>query len=131
MSIIRYEFNDGTVNEIEVSGELYAVHEQLLQQEKRNHWRNTRRHVSLNYLNENGIDFEDIDGDCLTALIKQEDNEMLHNAIAGLPCKQRELVERVFFENMTTVEIAKIEGVTQSAISHRFAAVFKKLKKLL
>ena len=54
-----HKFVDGTTNAIEVTDELYLIHLQLVQMEKRNHWRETRRHTSLNYLIENGIDFED------------------------------------------------------------------------
>ena len=57
MQTIKYVFADGTTSEIEVTDEVYALHLQLLQEEKRNHWRETRRHISLDYLNENGIDF--------------------------------------------------------------------------
>ena len=55
MQKIKYEFADGTTSEIEVTDELYALHLELVQQEKRNHWKETRRHISLNYLTENGI----------------------------------------------------------------------------
>lgn len=53
------------MNTVEVTEELYNIHLELLQQEKRNHWRETRRHTSLNYLFENGIDFEDKSADTL------------------------------------------------------------------
>ena len=37
MQKIKYEFADGTTSEIEVTDEIYALHLQLLQEEKRNH----------------------------------------------------------------------------------------------
>lgn len=58
MQTIKYIFADGTISEIEVTDEFYTIYAELMQQEKRNHWKETRRHVSLNYLLENGIDFE-------------------------------------------------------------------------
>ena len=57
MQTIKYIFADGTTSEIEVTDEFYALYAELVQQEKRNHWKETRRHISLDYLNENGIDF--------------------------------------------------------------------------
>ena len=57
MQTIRYIFSDGTTSEIEVTDEFYTLYAELVQQEKRNHWKETRRHISLEYLNENGIDF--------------------------------------------------------------------------
>ena len=46
MQTIKYTFADGTTSEIEVTDELYALHLVLVQQEKRNHWKETRRHIS-------------------------------------------------------------------------------------
>ncbi len=37
MQVIIYKFVDGTTNEIEVTDELYLIHLQLVQMEKRNH----------------------------------------------------------------------------------------------
>ncbi len=50
MQKIKYEFADGTTSEIEVTDEIYALHLELVQQEKRNHWKETRRHTSLSTL---------------------------------------------------------------------------------
>lgn len=131
MKTIKYEFNDGTISEVEVSDELYAVHEQLLQEEKRNHWKNTRRHISLDYLNEHEIDIEAPDSDPLIVLIRREDKENLNAAIALLSDKQRELVQKVFFDGMTMTAIAEQENMSQQAISKKIAVIYKKLKKLL
>lgn len=78
MQVIIYKFVDGTTNEIEVTDELYLIHLQLVQMEKRNHWRETRRHTSLNYLIENGIDFEDKSADTLAIIIRRENIERVH-----------------------------------------------------
>ncbi len=57
MQTIKYRFADGTTSEIEVTDEFYTLYAELVQQEKRNHWKETRRQISLENLNENGIDF--------------------------------------------------------------------------
>ena len=57
MQTIKYIFSDATTSEIEVTEEFYTLYVELVQQEKRNHWKETRRHISLENLNENGIDF--------------------------------------------------------------------------
>ena len=57
MQTIKYRFADGTASEIEVTEEFYTLYAELVQQEKRNHWKETRLHISLENLNENGIDF--------------------------------------------------------------------------
>ena len=131
MSKIIYKFSDGSISEIEVSDELYALHLQLLQEEKRNFWKETRRHISLNYLNELGVDFEDSQAEVLSTLIRKEDDEKLHKAIAALLPEQQSLVKKVFFEEKTITEIAKAENVGKSAIANRLTRIYIKLEKFL
>lgn len=88
MQTIRYIFADGTASEIEVTDEFYTLYAELVQQEKRNHWKETRRHISLENLNENGIDFASPAADLLSVLIQQEDEKRIHKAMAALSDKQ-------------------------------------------
>ena len=131
MQKIKYTFADGTTSEIEVTDELYALHLQLVQEEKRNHWRETRRHTSLNYLMEMGVDFIDNAADLLTAVELREDDERVHKAIAALSDKQRALLDKVFNQNMSLREIARQTGVSHQALSKQLATIYKKLKKFL
>ena len=131
MQKINYEFADGTTSEIEVTDELYALHLELVQQEKRNHWKETRRHISLNYLSDKGIDIESNAADPLDDCKQRENEERIHNAIKHLSDKQRELAQKVFYDGMTLTAIAKEKGVSQPAITQQLATVIKKLKKLL
>ena len=80
MQTIRYIFSDGTTSEIEVTDEFYTLYAELVQQEKRNHWKETQRHISLENLNENGIDFASPAADLLSVLIQQEDEKQIHTA---------------------------------------------------
>ena len=131
MQKIKYTFADGTTSEIEVTDELYALHLELVQQEKRNHWKETRRHISLNYLTENGIDFEDKAADSLSAYIRREDDERIHNAITTLLPEQQALIKKIFYEGKTITEIAKAENVGKSAIANRLTRIYLKIKKFL
>lgn len=131
MQKIKYTFADGTTSEIEVTDELYAMHLQLLQEEKRNHWRETRRHTSLNYLMELGVDFTDTAAEPFTAVEMREDDERIHNAIAALLPEQQALVKKIFYEGKTITEIAKAENVGKSAIANRLTRIYIKLKKFL
>ena len=88
MQTIKYRFADGTTSEIEVTDEFYTLYAELVQQEKRNHWKETRRHISLDYLNENGIDFASPAADLLSVLIQQEDEKQIHKAMAALSDRQ-------------------------------------------
>ena len=132
MKTIQYKFNDGSISEISVTDELYALHLELLQEEKRNHWKETRRHISLDYLIEQGADIADHrDGDPLSALIEKTDDEKLKNALSYLSDKQRSLIEKVFYNDLSLREIARQTGVSHQALSQQLATIYKKLKKLL
>ena len=131
MQKIKYTFADGTTSEIEVTDEFYALHLQLVQEEKRNHWRETRRHTSLNYLLELGVDFADNAADPFAAVELRENDERIHNALLKLSCRQRELLNKVFNQNMSLREIARQTGVTHQALSKQIATIYKKLKKFL
>lgn len=131
MQVIIYKFVDGTTNEIDVTDELYLIHLQLVQIEKRNHWRETRRHTSLNYLIENGIDFEDKSADTLAIIIRRENIERVHKALLTLSDKRRDLVHKFYYEEMTMRAIARERGVSHSSISQQMATVRKHLQKQL
>ena len=131
MQVIIYKFVDGTTNTVEVTEEIYLIHLELLQQEKRNHWRETRRHTSLYYLIENGIDFEDKSADTLAIIIQRENTERVHKALLTLSDKRRELVHKVFYEEMSYRAIAEQIGVSHSSISQRMKTIRKHLQKQL
>ncbi len=132
MQKIKYEFADGTTSEIEVTDEIYALHEQLANEEKRNNKRETRRHTSLYYFTDMGIDFSDENAaDPFTALIRRDDEERIHKAMEKLSNKQRALLEKVFNQNMSLREIARQTGVSHQALSKQIAVIYKKLKKFL
>ena len=129
MQTIKYRFADGTTSEIEVTDEFYTQYAELVQQEKRNHWKETRRFISLDYLNENGIDFASPAADLLSVLIQQEDEKQIHKAMAALSDKQKRLVQAVFYEGKSLREIARQSGISHQALSKQLATVYKKIKK--
>ena len=115
MKTIQYKFNDGTIKQVCVTDELYALHLELLQEEKRNHWKETRRHISLDYLMEQGADIADGDGDPLSALIEKTDDERIKTALSYLSDKQRALIEKVFYNDLSLRQIARHTGVSHQA----------------
>ena len=131
MQTIKYEFNDGTTSEIEVTDEVYTLHLQLVQEEKRNHWRETRRHISLYYLLENRVDFTDNAADSFTAVELRENDERIKKAITKLLPEQQALIKKIFYEGKTITEIAKAENVGKSAIANRLTRIYIKIKKFL
>ncbi len=131
MQVIIYKFVDGTTNAVEVTEDIYLIHLELLQQEKRNHWKETRRHTSLYYFTDMGIDFEDKRIDIFAEIVRKEDAERVHKALLTLSDKRRDLVRKVFYEEMTMRQIASQTGVSHTAISQRMKTIRKRLQKEL
>ena len=131
MQVIIYKFVDGTTNAVEVTEDIYLIHLELLQQEKRNHWKETRRHTSLYYFTDMGIDFEDKRIDLFAEIVRKENAERVHKALLTLSDKRRDLVRKVFYEEMTMRQIASQTGVSHTAISQRMKTIRKRLQKEL
>ena len=89
----------------------------------------TRRHV---HLSADALDRQMADTmpDVPTALLGADYSE-LHRAIAQLRPQQRELLRRVFWEGVRQAEIARQEGVLESAVSERMRRIYQRLKKFL
>lgn len=132
MQTIKYKFADGTTNEVEVTEDIYLIHLELLQQEKRNHWKETRRHTSLYYFTDMGIDFEDKRSESpLDLYIRKENITSVRNAMSHLTDKRRELIKLAYFQEMSFRAIAKEKGLSKSAISQRMKTIYKHLRKHL
>ena len=101
MQVIIYKFVDGTMNAVEVTDELYLIHLQLTKEEISNNRRETRRHTSLYYFTDMGIDFEDKRIDVFAEIERKENAERVHKALLTLSDKRRELVHKVFYEEMS------------------------------
>ena len=131
MQVIIYKFVDGTTNAVEVTEDIYLMQLELLQQEKRNHWKETRRHTSLYYLIENGTDFEDKRINIFAEIVRKENAERVHKALLTLSNQRRDLVRKVYYEEMTMRQIASQTGVSHTAISQRMKTIRKRLQKEL
>jgi len=123
--VIRYEFCDGTVSEVEVSDALFAVHERIDKRIENGERRETRRHNSLEQLAERR-DTEIIDGrvDVETDYIKSE-----AKLLSMLSDNERELLESVYIDGKTMAEIAREKGVAHSTIKTKIYRILKKLKE--
>ena len=132
MQVIIYKFVDGTTSTVEVTEEIYLIHLELLQQEKRNHWKETRRHTSLYYFTDMGIDFEDKRTESpLELYIRKENIASIRKAMLYLTDKRRDLVRKFYYEEMTMRQIASQESVSHTAISQRMKTIRKRLQKQL
>lgn len=128
MATIKYPINGKDID-VEVTQEFARAFEQLKEEEKNNERRETRRHLSLEALTEEGFQVEDPKADIEDQLYKKLENDILFTAIQSLKPNQRWLIEQVFFLNRTQNDIAKELGVCKQAVNNQILRILKKLKK--
>lgn len=131
MPIINYKFADGHTEEIEVTDEVAAAFEQLEKYEKKVERKETRRHVSLNVLLENGFDFPAESTDILDTLDKQEQEksewqeELCQRQVLKdkkkeifslLTYRQADAYFRHKYLHIKKIEIARYMNVTEGAV---------------
>ena len=126
---IKYNFATETV-EIEVTDDWGSILVDLDRQEYNNNHKETRRHCSLDAYNLDDALFPS-DVDVLRDILKAENDKRLHNAIAKLEPRQQKLIRQVFFEGRGYTDIARAEGLDESAVRHATTRALKKKKKLL
>lgn len=127
---ITYEFVTGEISEVEVDESLGGMLLDLDRQQYNNDQKETRRHFSLNGMDYEGELFasaEDTEGEAE----RREDMARLFSAMEALSQSQRELVEKVYFEERKITDIAREEGVSEAAIRNRLKKIYSRLKKFL
>ena len=99
-------------------------------QQYNNDHKETRRHVSLDGMEYEGELFASV-ADTADEVERREELAQLMRAMEALSPSQRELVQKVFFENQKIVDIAREEGVSHAAIHDRLKRIYKKIKNNL
>ena len=93
------------------------------------HQTETRRHVSIDALDPQGDTLPGA-ADVETDLF-DEDYAELYRSISKLRPQQRELLRKVFWEDMRQIEVARAEGVPGHVIDARMYRIYESLKKKL
>lgn len=115
---IWYRFADGDV-EIEISDEWGEVILDMDRREHKNHRRETRRHISLNMMGEQGVQFAE----------KPSDEMTIFEMLESLPTHQQMLVRRIVILGESLSSIAREEGVSRQAIHDRLGRALKQIMK--
>ena len=128
---MKYEYVTVTSkNTIEIDDTWSSVLMELDRQINNTDQRETRRHISMDAYNlddallPSGTDIE-------AEYERKESIATVTRAISRLLPDQQRLVQQIFFEGISSAEIARCEGVDKSAISHRLRRAIKKLEKNL
>ena len=87
----------------------------------------TRRHCSLDAMQEAGMDLSNEDD----IELPDEKYAELRAVIAQLKPEQQELLRKVFYEEIKQVDIAKSEGVKKASIESRLHTIYKKIRKYM
>ena len=124
---ITYEFVTGEISEVEVDERLGGMLLDLDRQQENNDQKETRRHFSLDGMGYEGELFASAE-DTERAVEHREDMARLYSAMEALSPSQRELVEKVYFEERKITDIAREEGVSHVAVRDRLERIYKKIK---
>ena len=102
----------------------------LDRQQYNNDQKETRRHFSLDGMDYEGEQFASAE-DTEREAVRREDMARLYSAMEVLSPSQRELVEKVYFEERKITDIAREEGVSKQSVHERVQRALKKLEKNL
>lgn len=133
---INYKFLTGERLEIEVDENIGEVIIEMEKMQSRRNRTETRRHNSLEFMQENRdgyrpMQFADNRADVEQIIIHSDEKERLHWAIQKLDRKDSIIVKKYYFEDKTMVEIGKELGITAMAVSKRLKKIPDKIKKVL
>ncbi|RDY30971.1 sigma-70 family RNA polymerase sigma factor [Lachnotalea glycerini] len=133
---ISYEFITGERLEIEVDDNIGEVIIEMEKMQSRRNRAETRRHNSLEFMQENRdgyrpMQFADNRADVEQIIIHSDEKERLHRAIQKLDRKDSIIVKKYYFEDKTMEEIGKELGISAMAVSKRLKKIPDKIKKLL
>ncbi len=128
---ITYEFVTGEKLEVEVRGNVADVSIEIDRDIYNSNQKETRRHNSIESMDDGGFQFKNTDYDIEVKVEKAESEDEVHMAVRTLLPSQQDLIEKVFYKNMKLVDIAADEGVTEAAVRNRLNKIYKKLKKIL
>lgn len=94
-----------------------------------NHHKETRRHVSLEAMNQDG-NLIPATSDVESEIFK-EDYEALYRAISRLKPAQQELLRKVYWQERTQRSVAAEMGSGEDSVSKKLSRIYKKLERYL
>lgn len=90
----------------------------------------TRRHISLDYITDNGHDFDTGEASVLDLMLDAEEYQELSSAIARLPRRQKEALDLYIFQGKTMEETAEIMGCSTPNVHKLVEKSMENLKKM-
>lgn len=131
MAVIKYQFADGSMSEIEVEDEFAKEYEKIEHRESLINRKETGRHQSLNKSMENGFDIADPTADVLKAVERRELNAKIRLALHTLTDRQRTVFCLYTVNELSFREIGEEMNVAKNTVRECYISAIKKLKKFL
>lgn len=133
---INYEFVTGEKFELEVDDSIGEIVIELEVLQSRRNRTETRRHNSLESMQEqqqgrSPRQFVDETVDIEQFVINSDERERLHHAIGLLEDRDRLIILQYYFEDRTMAEIGQKIGISAMAVSKRLKKIPEKLKRLM
>lgn len=129
MAKIKYKFSNGVTKEIEVTEEYAKAYLEIESEsnriEERYKWLARKHETRLDSILDQGGGIEDENADFFEKQYRYED---LYNAISTLSNKQQWLIQQLYFNCRTKIDVAKELGISETAVRHRLDTILKRLK---
>lgn len=130
---IEYRFVNGEKASIDVSDDFEKIILELDRNLYNNNHTETRRHMSLDALEEDKIMLKDIGLDLEDQVLNRADSKTLYKAISKLKSDEQELIHNLYLSDhpITQKEYAERLGITSSTLRKRVERLKSKLSHLV
>ena len=123
--------DDETAKALDESNDPEITHFYIVEKHKEDliQLKETRRHISLENLIDQGHFIEDQDSDLSQHGVRMENIQKMRKALSTLTEKQRTVIIARYVDNLSFNEIRRRMGVTGKTVIAHFKAAEKKIKK--
>ncbi len=127
---IEYRFVNGEKASIDVSGDFKKIILELDKNLYNNNHTETRRHMSLDALEEDKITLKDMGLDLEDQVLNRADSKTLYKAISKLKPDEQELIHKIYLSKayISLSDYAQFINVSENALKQRLKRIRKKLK---
>lgn len=129
MQTYTYKFADGTECVVEVEDDLYNLLTEMDEAEKSGNRRETRRHISMEWLAELGVEPSVTDEYFSEEATRNMRDAQLEKAMETLTEKQKEVVIKAAVDGMSFRKIAEEMGLNKDTVREYYWAGIKKLQE--
>lgn len=131
----KYEYTFATeIVEIELSEAWIDILKEMDRKEYNINHRETRRHFSIDAVNDKDewiLDEDDIPDDVVINELYEFQDKRIIEAVSTLTDKQQGFIKKIYCDRWTKAEFARENNISRSAVTQLNKASIKKIKKLL